>query len=49
MEVEEISIDGTTIKFFDDFIVESMEESNLSSFESILLNAVKRIMKVDDL
>ena len=49
MEVEEVSIDSTTIKFFDDFLVESMEESNLSSFESILLNAVKKIMKFNDL
>lgn len=49
MEIEEVCIDGTTIKFFDDFIVDSMEESNLNSFESILLNAVKKIMKIDDL
>lgn len=49
MEVEEVCIDSTTIKFFDDFIVDSMEESNLSSFESVLLNALKTIMKIDDL
>ena len=49
MEVEEFCIDSTTIKFFDDFIVDSMEESNLSSFENVLLNALKTIMKIDDL
>ena len=49
MEVEEFCIDSTTIKFLDDFIVDSMEESNLSSFENVLLNALKTIMKIDDL
>lgn len=49
MEVEEICINSTTIKFFDDCIVDTMTEANLSSFESILLQAVKKIMKIDDL
>lgn len=49
MEVEEIIIDSTVIKFFDDFIVESMKESNFSSFENILLNAIKKIIKYDEL
>ena len=45
MEVEEVNIGGTKIKFFDDYITES--ESNLSivNFENILLNAIKLIMK----
>lgn len=49
MEVEEVNIGGTKVKFFDDFIVGTENESNISSFENILLNAMKIIMKLDDL
>ena len=46
MEVKEIFIDNTTIKFFDNCILESMKEANLSSFETILLDSIKKIEKL---
>ncbi len=46
MEVKEICIDNTTIKFFDNCILESMKEANLSSFETILLDSIKKIEKL---
>ena len=49
LEVEEVNIGGTKVKFFDDFIVGTENETNVSNFENILLNAIKIIMKQDNL
>ena len=44
-KVEEVDIGGTKVKFFDDFIVGTENETTVSNFENILLNAIKIIMK----
>ena len=49
MEVEEVNIGGTKVKFFDDFIVGTENETTVSNFENIILNAIKIIMKQDNL
>ena len=49
MEVVEVNIGGTKVKFFDNFIVGTENEATVSNFENVLLNAMKIIMKLDDL
>lgn len=49
MEVEKVNIGGTKVKFFDNFIVGTENEATVSNFENVLLNAMKIIMKLDDL
>lgn len=43
MEVEEMIIDSTVIKFFDDYIIADMEEIRKKDLDIAVTNAIQKI------
>lgn len=44
MEIEEIVLDSTVIKFFDDYVVESEKEIIERNFDIAVTNAMQKII-----
>lgn len=44
MKVDEICIDSTTIKFFNDYVVEEENETRKKDLDIVIVNAIKKII-----
>ncbi len=49
MQVNELEIDGTVIKFFDDYIVENEIETVKKNLEITAVNAIKKMINTEEL